>query len=319
MRATVASLFIAATAAIGINLGNVLEAPTEGAWAPAAQEYYFDDYVSAGFKVVRIPVRWDEHTGTSPPFAIDGTWMARVETVVGWALARNLTAIINTHHDDWINSESTFSTMLPRFLAVWTQVAARFAAAPPLLRYEVVNELTNLTVNQLNTLYAAVVPVMRGGGGGNAQREIYLGGLSWMSPYWIESNNFSWPPLADGSRDAHLRLEVHSYDPYKFCLQSPPSESRLTPADIQAVDDMYAAMAAWQGQHGRRVLMGECGCQVSAPSRADRLRWYATIGAAQQALADGACLWDDDGSWKIYDRAARTFDEGVLQAVGLKR
>jgi hypothetical protein len=28
--------------AIGINLGNVLEAPVEGAWAPVAQEYYFD-------------------------------------------------------------------------------------------------------------------------------------------------------------------------------------------------------------------------------------------------------------------------------------
>ena len=131
--------------------------------------------------------------------------------------------------------------------------------------------------------------------------------------------SLAWPPLADGSSDPHLRLEIHSYDPYKFCLQSPPSESRLTPADIAAVTDMYKNMTAWQSQHGRRVLMGECGCQVSAPSRADRLRWYSTIGAAQEALDDGACLWDDDGSWKIYDRTARTWDEGVLQAVGLKR
>ena len=59
---------------LGINLGNVLEAPTEGAWAPAAQEYYFDDYMHAGFTRVRIPVRWDKHMGVTSPYAIDAVF-----------------------------------------------------------------------------------------------------------------------------------------------------------------------------------------------------------------------------------------------------
>ncbi|MFT4606018.1 MAG: aryl-phospho-beta-D-glucosidase BglC (GH1 family), partial [Rhodothermales bacterium] len=44
----------------GINMGNTLEPPYEAAWNnPVAEEYYFDDYVEAGFQTVRLPVRWD--------------------------------------------------------------------------------------------------------------------------------------------------------------------------------------------------------------------------------------------------------------------
>ena len=35
----------------------------------------------AGFGNVRIPVRWDEHTARTPPYAIDAIFMARVEQV----------------------------------------------------------------------------------------------------------------------------------------------------------------------------------------------------------------------------------------------
>ena len=324
-RALFASQFIAICSSIGINLGNVLEAPREGDWAPAAQEEYFSDYKAAGFQLIRIPVRWDKHTGTSPPFAIDAAFLDRVVTIVGWATSRNLTAIINSHHDDWMDSEANFSASLPRFLTIWAQVAARFAAHPVAgggaLRFEVINEPINLTIASLNALYAAVVPVMRQGGS-NGAREIYLGGLSWMSPYWIEKNpdGVAFPPLAGGGADPHLRLEVHSYDPYAFCLQSPPTQSTWgSPADVKAVDDMYGAMASWAASRGRAVLMGECGCQVAAPSREGRLAWYKTIGAAQELLDDGACLWDDNGSWKIYNRGERSWDEGVLEAIGLKR
>ncbi len=88
--------------ALGINLGNVLEAPTEGAWAPAAQEYYFADYKQRGFTTVRVPVRWDNHTAQAAPYTIDPSFMARVQQVVGWSLAQNLTTIINAHHDECV-------------------------------------------------------------------------------------------------------------------------------------------------------------------------------------------------------------------------
>lgn len=350
-----------ASAFIGINLGNVLEAPTEGAWAPPAQEYYFDDYVAAGFTRVRVPVRWDQHMSRSPPYAIDAPFMARVHQVVGWGLARNLTVVVNSHHDDWADSSANFSRVLPRFLALWQQVADSFASVPDeALLFEVINEPVSLTITQLNQLYAAVVPVMRAH---SPTRPIYLGGLSWMSPYWVEQhpNDIVFPALPSGQADAHLHLEVHSYDPYHFCLESPPTASSWgTPTDIAAVQSalgeervsppphlrrthsthatqasashrarahtqhapalrphagMYADAAAWGVSHGnKRVYMGEAGCQVGAPSRADRLLWYKTVGAASGVI-EGITIWDDDGSWKVYDRTARTWDEGVLQAL----
>ena len=93
---------IASANALGINLGNVLEAPTEGAWAPAAQEYYFADYKQRGFTTVRVPVRWDNHTAQAAPYTIDPSFMARVQQVVGWSLAQNFTTIINAHHDECV-------------------------------------------------------------------------------------------------------------------------------------------------------------------------------------------------------------------------
>ena len=141
-----------------------------------------------------------------------------------------------------------------------------------------------------------------------------------MSPGWLlaHPDGVIFPELPGGGADANLRLEVHSYDPYTFCLQSPPSaQSWGTPADIAVVTDMYANVSTWQAAHGRAVLMGEAGCQVSAPSRPDRLLWYSTVGASQALLEDSLSIWDDDGSWKIYDRANRTWDEGVLKALGV--
>ena len=310
---------------LGINLGNVLEAPTEGAWAPIAQEYYFDDYASRGFTFVRVPVRWDQHMGKAAPFAIDAAFLARVHEVAGWGLARNMSVLINSHHDDWIDvaDDGAFQAALPRFLALWTQVAASFADAPTnQLFFEVFNEFHVISLANMNGLYAQVVPLMRAK---NAARPIYLGGLSWMSPVWIAQNPdaVAWPPLADGSRDANLRLEVHSYDPYTFCLEDPPTAKTWgTPADVAAELALYTNMSAWSAAHfGRSVLMGEAGCQVVAPSRADRLTWYATIAAAAKssfaAFDPPLSIWDDDGNWKIYDRSARTWDEGVMAALGL--
>lgn len=86
MRASLCALaaahfIVGAAHAIGINLGNVLEAPKEGNWAAPAQAYYFDDYKSAGFSFVRIPVRWNNHTQNSAPYIIDASFLARVAEV----------------------------------------------------------------------------------------------------------------------------------------------------------------------------------------------------------------------------------------------
>ena len=78
---------------------------------------------------------------------------------------------------------------------------------------------------------------------------------------------------------------------------------------------MYADLAAWSASHSHRsVFMGESGCQVRAPNRADRIQWYSVIGAAS-TLLEGITVWDDDGDWKLYNRANRTWDTEILAAL----
>ena len=45
----------------GMNLGNALEAPTEGDWGITLQADNFKKIKDAGFQSVRIPIRWSAH------------------------------------------------------------------------------------------------------------------------------------------------------------------------------------------------------------------------------------------------------------------
>src|SRR5438105_922584 len=42
----------------GINFGDALDAPNEGEWGWVLQESYFDVAQQAGFRTIRLPVRW---------------------------------------------------------------------------------------------------------------------------------------------------------------------------------------------------------------------------------------------------------------------
>lgn len=170
---------------LGINLGNTLEAPFEGSWAPAAKESFFDEYKRAGFTNVRVPVQWDHHTELEPPYAINATFMARVEQVVDWSLARGLITVINTHHEDWLDNETTFAAGLPRLVSIWRQIGLKFKSKPETLLFEVFNEPHIMTVEQLNQMNGAVLPVMRRS---NPHRIVFLGGLQWMNPRWQVTN-----------------------------------------------------------------------------------------------------------------------------------
>ncbi len=41
----------------GVNIGNALEAPTEGAWGVVIKEEYFDIIKQAGFNSIRLPTK----------------------------------------------------------------------------------------------------------------------------------------------------------------------------------------------------------------------------------------------------------------------
>ena len=72
-----------------------------------------------GFTNVRIPVQWDHHTATTPPYKINRTFLERVDEVVDWSLKRGMITVINTHHENWLDNPVTFEAQLPRLVAIW--------------------------------------------------------------------------------------------------------------------------------------------------------------------------------------------------------
>jgi endoglucanase len=310
----------------GINLGNVLEAPTEGAWAPPAQSSYFDQYKMKGFTTVRIPIRWDQHTQTEAPYQINATWLARVQEVVGWSLQRNFNTIINAHHDDWMDNSTTFTQMLPRYLAIWQQVTTVFSNAPSecgtstgCLMFEALNEPVSLTIDQLNTLQQDWYTLIRGTTG-HKNRWLLVGGLQWMNPAWLISNPTALiiPGLADG--DTRIGVEVHSYDPFKFTSPPVSIHSWGSSADRATALDMFQNVAAWATKYAKGIplVLGEFACSIEQSNTTARLAWWNAFAQdAEQVQLMGFCIWDDDGEYLTFDRKDLTWNEAVLQAIGL--
>ena len=308
---------------VGTNLGNTLEAPLEGQWAPAAQERYFDDFKAAGFATIRIPVRWDNHTLSAPPYTVNATWMARVQAVVGWCTARGFQCIINSHWDAWLDTNSTpaFAAALPRYAAIWAQVAAAFAGSPASLYFESFNEPHIVDTPKLNALLAAFHAAVRPL---HPTRRLILGWLNYMGPSWVEEDHAAnWdamaiPALPGGAPDPNLAVETHSYDPYDVCGH-PTRPWGSQPSDLLNMDLMFKTLANWSASHsGIPVFMGESGC-TRRQSQSSRLEWYRAFYQHVQATPAfaGGLVWDDDGEFCIYNRSTRAFDEGVLQAIGL--
>lgn len=300
---------------IGFNLGNTMEAPVEGEWNRPAQLFYFDDVAAAGFTHVRIPVRWDAHLGTQPPYAVNATWLARVKTVVGYCVVNGLVCIINSHDDKWLDNATEFDAALPRFVALWTAVGAAFADAPAEVVFEAYNEPGKMTTAQLNVMLAAFYAAVRPT---NPTRTLALGWLGAMNPGWVTADgraNWDAMVIPGNGSDAALVVEVHSYDPFASCGGS--GAVPWTPAALPQMDAMFGNMSAWGAAHGGlRMLFGEFGCINKQPGRVE---WYAAFASRCRSTPGftGCTVWDDGGGYALYNRTSRTFNATLMAALGL--
>src|SRR3954451_6935267 len=84
----------------GVNFGNALEAPREGAWGVTLKDAYFKAIKQAGFDTVRLPVNWAAHAAAEAPFTIDAKFAERIDWAIDQALANQLNIIVNIHHYD---------------------------------------------------------------------------------------------------------------------------------------------------------------------------------------------------------------------------
>ncbi len=280
----------------GINMGNTLEPPYEDAWNnPPAEEVYFDLYKEAGFDVVRVPVRWDNHTDTEAPFQVAESWMDRVEEVVDWGLSRDLFIVINAHHEEWIKEDYANPVKRARFDSIWSQIAVRFRDKSEKLIFEIINEPYGLTKAQNDELHQRVLTIIRRT---NPTRNVIIQGHNWGGSEDLIAMAIPDDPFLIGS--------FHSYDPWPFGLEGTGSFGNAV--QLQELDLKFAAVKAWSVQHNIPVFLGEFGCNRTAEYNS-RMRHYRAYVNLSQKYGFTSCAWDDGGSFRIMERSLRSWDE----------
>lgn len=280
----------------GINMGNTLDPPGgEGTWNnPPAEEYYFDDYKDAGFTCVRLPITWGGHTDTVSPYTIDSTWLNRIEQIVDWGLSRDLIIIINVHHDSWIKEDYTGEN-IARFDSLWSQIATRFQDKSDSLIFEIINEPYPMTLENVNELNERVLGIIRRT---NPTRNVCFSGHMWSNSEQLI--------IAAVPDDDYLIGYYHSYDPYPFGLEGPGTYG--SNADIAATVAKFEAVADWSDENDIPVVLSEFG-YINKCEYNSRMCAYATVVEKTLVYNVAFQVWDDGGNFRVYNRAARTWNE----------
>ncbi len=274
----------------GVNLGNALEAPSEGQWGVTIKEQYLDDIRAAGFDSGRLPVCWSAHALGRAPFTLSAKFLERVDQVVTQAAGRGFVVILTMHHYNELYADP--AAHKERFLAIWRQLAEHYKGCPPCLILEPLNEPhQNLTAAAWNGLLQEVLRVIRQS---NPSRTVVLGPVNYNDVRQL--NTLELP-----ESDRNLIATFHYYLPYEFTHQgahwAPGSRAWLgrkwtgSEAERRAVDADFETAAAWSRAHGRPVFLGEFGA-ISQADMDSRVRWTRFLADTAVTRQVSFTYWD---------------------------
>jgi len=316
-----ASAVAAATAVgRGVNFGNMLEAPSEGAWGLTVTDDFINKAAIAGFTAVRLPVRWSNHASAEAPFTIDGAFMARVDSIVDKLLAKDLVVILNMHHYRQLDGDQldageravSGAAVDVRFVMLWEQVASHFQGRSARLLFELYNEPHGrLNGDAWNVLAARALGVVRKT---NPDRVVVIGPTSW--------NGASDLRLLKLPNDANLIATVHNYAPFSFTHQGAEWVSPVLPVGVTCCSpsqeaEMTAPLdvaKAWSAAKRYPVFVGEFGAYSKADD-ASRIDFNRKMRSGMEARGMSWTYWEFAAGFGVYDPVGLTFRQGLLDAL----
>jgi endoglucanase len=294
-----------------LNISNALEAPNEGEWGERIQVRDMPMIARTGFEAVRFPVRWDHKTGPAPDYAIEPAFMARVAEVMDAALAAGLWVVLDVHHFD--SFYETPAKERAHFIAIWRQIAARFAGYPPQLVFEVLNEprgpaMTPEAVYQLNIdALGAIRPR-------HPNRLVVIGGPNW--------NSITGMGQIRMPQDPNLAVTFHYYEPFELThhlavwMNPKPRFDRRwgTPADLDAMAADFAQAESHARRLGAPVFLGEFGVNRMVPVD-QRALWVKTARQLADKAGFGWCHFDYTSEFTLYERARGRWIPEMMDAL----
>jgi len=293
-----------------INLSDMLESPTEGAWGPGVAEDDFRIIRAAGFTSVRIPVGWSFHAAEAPPYTLDPPFLARVRHVVDLATAAGLNVMLNVHNDDELMADPAGQG--PRFAAIWRQVAASFAGAPKSVWFELLNEPHDKLTD--SNLRSVLDPALKAVRESNPTRPVVIGGQNWSGLASLDTLS-----LPD---DPNVVPTFHYYDPFDFTHQgarwvehAPPIGRVYGSAEDQALLDRdLATVKAYIARTGRVPVMGEFGAQDDPRVPLDqRIAYYRAVSSAFASTGVYGCAWGYRNGFRL--RQGDHWVPGLVEAI----
>jgi endoglucanase len=295
----------------GINLGNALDTGRDEEPRLRLRERHFDHVRGAGFDTVRLPVRWSAHAEEAAPYAIDPAFLERVDRAVDHALRRELTVVLNVHH--YHELQAAPDRHEARFVALWRQIAARYADRPGRLCFELLNEPRDaLTPAVWNRLWPEAYRAVRVS---NPDRVVIIGPARMNDAGALEA--------LDLPADDHVIATVHYYAPFEFTHQGAPwvpgadrwlGTTWGDDADRDAVRADLAGAADWARHHRRPLLIGEFGAYERAEA-ASRLRWTTFVRAEAERLGLAWCYWDFGTDFGAFDPRRDAWRRPMLRAL----
>jgi endoglucanase len=295
----------------GISFGNALDAIREGDAGFRLRARYFAEVRDAGFDTVRLPVKWSAHADESPPYTISPALFERVDWAIGEALSRDLNIVLNVHHYHELNDAPRGQQ--PRFLALWRQIAARYASVPGRLCFELLNEpCAAMTAEAWNELIPLALAVIRER---DPARAVIVGPA--------RMNDIAALPDLELPDDDRLVVGVHYYAPLEFTHQGAAWMAGADQwlgttwgddADRRAVRDDLARAASWAAGHGRPLFIGEFGSYQQASLEARR-QWTKYVRLEAERLGMSWCYWDFGTDFGVFDPGRNTWREPLRDAL----
>lgn len=303
---------------VGWNLGNSLEATGgETSWGnPVTKKKMIDTLKVAGFQTIRIPVRWDEHY-IDDNYTIDPEYMKRIETVANYALANDMYAIINIHHNELQSqvNEGNKEKVLQELDIVWTQIAEHFKNYGDKLIFETINEprdgenwTGNTSLYEITNEYnAKALFAIRKTGGNNEKRLVML-------PTYTAGADYNKITSMVIPEDDHVAVSIHAYLPYNFAFNSNiGSQTTFVDSDKKYIDKLFKLLNSTFIEKGAPVVIGEFAA-TDKNNLADRTE-YAKYYVQTAAHYGIPCSWWDNANFSLTSDSMGLFNRRTLTFV----
>jgi endoglucanase len=195
-------------------------------------------------------------------------------------VGRAVNVVLDVHHFDELYADTDRHTA--RFLALWSQIATRYASVGPGLSFELLNEPQDpMTAGDWNDLLMAALAAVRLS---NPERTVIVGPTRWNTstrcPGFACPTTLAWGTDADRAR---IRTD-------------------LAPA------------SAWAQGRGRPLFLGEFGVHDNA-SMAARAAWTTFVRSEAERLGMTWAHWDFATDFGAFDLGRHAWRAPLKEAL----